>query len=392
MAEDTHLNTDGNQLNPPREFYNNQSEPGHVVYTNAGNNRAESRNQPSFDLMRELVTENEKMRDENLRLEQKLVESKIQICNLKSENMKLKIQVAELNTALTNYVATYNQNIKNEIAAQVMPAGLNSVTNTQGTTDQNTEMSVEDKNQSIAKEYDAQALPKKVEECTRKVASKSVLMSMQKRVAEGVIKFFEGKKAETDLYNTYQEWYEDISDRMTDNVPLIYEDYLLVKYGEMGGLPNYCNLYYNEHKTKRFGRIEKGFRITKYQGGWLDENKEHVWILHPEKANDALQMYYNEKADRWESTSPKTFQRKENRNRGAYYSMIAFATKAPDRFSKVLFYKKDRIKEGVWKFLEGKESPTDFYKTYEEWYQDILRRLARGSRLEYLRGNILGQV
>ena len=107
MADNTRLNTDGNQLNPPEEFYNNQCEPGYVVDANAGNNEAGPKNQPTFDLMEELVTENEKLREENLRLEQKLVESKIQNNNLKSENMRLKIKAAN--------VATNKQLIKKKL-------------------------------------------------------------------------------------------------------------------------------------------------------------------------------------------------------------------------------------------------------------------------------------
>ena len=197
-----------------------------------------------------------------------------------------------------------------------------------------------------------------------------VLVSMQKRVAEGVTKFLEGKKAETDLYNTYQEWYEDISDRMTDNVPLIYEEFILVKTSHREGLKDPCLLHHYDRKTKRFGEKHDGdFKIAKHEGGWLSE-KHSVWILNPRQANNVLQMTNNENGE-WVSTAPKSFQRNENRNTYTYYSMIALAMKAPGRFPN---HQELRIMEGVKKFFELEDSKTNFFKTYEEWYQDLWMR------------------
>ena len=230
MAENTRSNTDGNQSFPPRESFNNQGQPGDRAGVNASTNKAVSGDQPSFDLMRELVSENEHLKDEgiqlrkeNVRMEQELAECNIQITNLKSEsqiqisnlksesqnqinnfkseNMKLKLQVAELNIPKAN-------------VAKIMTASGDDTVNSQG----------------ITNKYVAEDLPKRDCELARKFKLKSALVSMQKRVAEGVKKFLEGDKTETDLYKSYEEWFEDISDRMNKDVPLFYEDFIMVKY------------------------------------------------------------------------------------------------------------------------------------------------------------------
>ena len=139
---------------------------------------------------------------------------------------------------------------------------------------------------------------------------------------------------------------------------------------EVGPPPTYHFLYYFDKKIRTFRESEKGFKIAKYEGGWLSE-KDVVLILHPKHANDVLQMTFKQRGE-WLSTAPEGFYRDENRKGKTYYSTIAFAAKAPGKFPN---HQKIRIMEGVGKFLEGQESPTNFYKTYEEWYQDIWMRL-----------------
>uniref|UniRef100_A0A7M5UJ49 Uncharacterized protein n=1 Tax=Clytia hemisphaerica TaxID=252671 RepID=A0A7M5UJ49_9CNID len=70
--------------------------------------------------------------------------------------------------------------------------------------------------------------------------------------------------------------------------------------------------------------------------------------------------------------SPDDFKRTENRNDERYYSIIALVPAIPGKFPN---HQEIRFMEGVNKFLEGEEWKTDFFETYEQWYQYVSRRL-----------------
>uniref|UniRef100_A0A7M5V124 Uncharacterized protein n=1 Tax=Clytia hemisphaerica TaxID=252671 RepID=A0A7M5V124_9CNID len=235
-----------------------------------------------------------------------------------------------------------------------------------------------------------------MEKATHKVATislvarrKPALVPMQKRVAEGVAKFFEEKKAETDLYETYQEWYKDLSDRMPDDIPLIYEDFILVKYSQTYSKSNEISLYYwdipkdvttweeKSIQEKRENEFEKatGFKIKKCnEGDWLEKTR-FLGILHPKHANDIV--ITSERCDKdeysyWTSKTPEGCQREENRNGETFYSMIAFASN-----------EEPKIMEGVTKFLQERKAVTNFFKSYQDWYEDLSDRMTDDIPLIY---------
>ena len=76
-----------------RGFYNSQSEPPPEFYDceNEPNHRTEVKDVSEIE---KLGDEGNRLRKENARLEQELVERKVQIDNLKSENIKLKANIA----------------------------------------------------------------------------------------------------------------------------------------------------------------------------------------------------------------------------------------------------------------------------------------------------------
>ena len=170
----------------------------------------------------------------------------------------------------------------------------------------------------------------------------------ESRIMEGVNKFLAGKGTSTNFYKTYQEWYEYLSKRLCYDIPHECKDFSLIKL-----------------------RSTKLSYITKEEG-------LIVLILHPENANDVLQMTRKDNFT-WESTPIQVFKWKD----GPWdtYSLIAFATKAPGKFPN---HQETRIMGGVWKFFDGKESPNDVYKFYREWYEDLsLRLLPDESGMKY---------
>ena len=99
---------------------------------------------------------------------------------------------------------------------------------------------------------------------------------------KGINKFFFGEK--TGLFNSFQEWFDVMRIRLTENTPYIYEKFVLVKV-TCRDPKNVYYFYSNDGNT--FDATYTQLNI--FDNGWRHESTS-VLILHPNHVYKSLKM------------------------------------------------------------------------------------------------------
>ena len=106
-------------------------------------------------------------------------------------------------------------------------------------------------------------------------------------IDQGVRRFIEGIESKTKVYDSYVQWYDDVSERMRHKVLYEYDKYLLIRehfnLGDSSSI-TYCS--YGKDSTMRGG----GFESRTLERGWTKENIKIVLILHPKNPSKFLEM------------------------------------------------------------------------------------------------------
>ena len=198
--------------------------------------------------------------NENLKKEVKSLKAEKDSGKLEKENEKLKKEISDLTTDGKN-LKTENQRLKNEI-------------------------------QRLEKNHLASS--------KSKATNKSMLVSMKERLIEqGVWRFIEGIKPETKVYDSYVKWYDDVSERMSQNVPYEYDKYLFVrqefKQPEKG---KKVKLSYRSYREEDITMINAGFETKTLDRGWTNENIKMVFVLHPKDPQKFYELNYMQEHDK----------------------------------------------------------------------------------------------
>ena len=203
-----------------------------------------------------LEEKNEKLEFDNESLRKEIHNSKNDFWKLEEEIKKLKKEVSDLKTDGEN-LKTENQRMKNEI----------------------------------------QRLEKKHLATVKSEATKiSKLVPMKERLIEqGVWRFIEGIESETKVYDSYVQWYDDVSERMIRGNPYEYDKYLFVrqtfKQPEKG---KKIALSYRSYRTDST-MVNVGFQTKTLDRGWTNENIKMVFVLNPKDPQKFYELKYMEK-------------------------------------------------------------------------------------------------
>ena len=108
-------------------------------------------------------------------------------------------------------------------------------------------------------------------------------------IDQGVRRFIEGIEPETKVYDSYVQWYDDVSERMTRQVLYEYDKYLLVREQFKLESKSGTGISYRSHGKDSTMR-SSGFELRTLERGWTKENIKIVLVLHPKNPSKYLEM------------------------------------------------------------------------------------------------------
>ena len=116
------------------------------------------------------------------------------------------------------------------------------------------------------------------------------LVTKEDRFIEGISRFIEGVEPKTKEYVSYDEWYNDISERMDLDVVYKYEKLILIRKSGCLKVAGYYSYKYLP-LLDPYGYF-KSETLTK---GWTKGNIRLVCILHPTNPRDFVELDYSRK-------------------------------------------------------------------------------------------------
>ena len=130
---------------------------------------------------------------------------------------------------------------------------------------------------------------KALQQQNEKVPAAIMLATRQDKLLWGVHEFFLGKKQESNLFTSYQKWYEGISsllgNRIQENVKQGEREFVFIRK-EMTE-QHYKTLYlYTRRKEKFLGENDFSFIVHFEDKGKLKNAK--TFVLHPKQRNQCI--------------------------------------------------------------------------------------------------------
>ena len=167
--------------------------------------------------------------------------------------------------------------------------------------------------------------------------SSSFMANNEHRFTEGILKFMEGKGADTKLYGNYQKWHQDMTKNLVGERVYQCAEHIFVK----------LHTDENKNQNRELNFSSKGENLKFESGctakelreeGWPDD-VDHIYILHPEEPRDRKEIPKIIKHDDkgrpyffWTIRIPSEYYRKEEQreNRDEHFSVIICAFKSKE--------------------------------------------------------------
>ena len=105
------------------------------------------------------------------------------------------------------------------------------------------------------------------------------VLTREARLVEGILKYVERSNFQTNVYDSYVEWYSDVIDRMCMNKEYIYPNHLFI-CKEFKTFEKWLCFVSKEEDSVYDLQIDT-FIADSLNHGWTHQNTKTVFILHP---------------------------------------------------------------------------------------------------------------
>lgn len=121
--------------------------------------------------------------------------------------------------------------------------------------------------------------------------SQKQFFSISERLIEGVSRFIEGIEPNAKAYDSYTDWYEDITKIMRIGRVYVNPKYLLIR--DVFTRPNISDITYVSHgKNRNTNRYRITFTSETLDEGWQKENIKMVLLLHPKDPKYNVELHF----------------------------------------------------------------------------------------------------
>ena len=115
------------------------------------------------------------------------------------------------------------------------------------------------------------------------------LVTKEDRLIEGVSRFIEGIEPKTKTYDSYVQWYDDISNRVEHGGVYKYSKYLFSCNKQFSLSNAWVSLISHSDQTSKITFIGT-FIVNNLQEEWTHENTRLVFILHPKHPHKFVEL------------------------------------------------------------------------------------------------------
>ena len=150
------------------------------------------------------------------------------------------------------------------------------------------------KGNAIAAEKEIKEVKKKNQEDSKtldhpQISFSDLYMETEDLILKGIARFFR-KEEETNgvLYNHYHEWFQIMACRIGKNIPIIHEQYVLVKLKCKDPSKEYIIVSYDESNNNHT-HDNQWTRLDILNKGW-NHDTASLFILHPTRINKSITM------------------------------------------------------------------------------------------------------
>ena len=145
------------------------------------------------------------------------------------------------------------------------------------------------------------------------------------RFIEGISRYIEGVEPETNEYDSYTQWYDDISKRVTPSKhkTFVHPKYVLIQE-IFEAKSNVTNIIvdFTSHNTVCYTYSNAFHLFGNLSEFWTNENTKSVFILHPKNPEKSLELFQNGQVEqnleivgyKWRSSLPVVFQEFSNKS------------------------------------------------------------------------------
>ena len=139
----------------------------------------------------------------------------------------------------------------------------------------------------------------------------SLFISIQTRLIEGFERFVELNDTNTHIYQSYETWYSDVTQKMPAGSCFVYENHI---FGRPYYNTNYTNAYFFSKNDDTKNSTVYGIYqdVNALDKGWRHEKTKYVLILHPTDRSKIVEMRKESKSEigaskyhQWSSLLPK---------------------------------------------------------------------------------------
>eukprot|EP00111_Clytia_hemisphaerica_P016596 TCONS_00049199-protein len=163
------------------------------------------------------------------------------------------------------------------------------------------------------------------------------MVNPETRFIEGILRFLEGKGADTHMYEDYQQWHQDVTKKLVGNCVYQCAEYIFVKlHTDKDKRQNRELTFSSKGENLKF---ESGCTAKELRDeGWPDD-VDHIYILHPENQGECKMIPKLTKCDDegkgyfiWTIRIPSKYYRKEEQteNQDEHFSVIVCAFKSKE--------------------------------------------------------------